>query len=133
MARHPRPPPGFTLLEVLVALIIFGIAFGVLAQIVQSGLRQSDTAAATTTAVLLARSQLARVGADVPLQTGTLEGETAEGFRWRTGILPAEIEPREDELVLYLVEVIVAWGPLEREQAISLTSLRLGALEPLEP
>lgn len=130
MAWRPEPPRGFTLLEVLVALIIFGIAFGVLAQIVQSGLRQSDTAAATTTAVLLARSQLARVGADVPLQPGALEGETAEGFRWRTVILPAEIAPREDELALYLVEVSVAWGPLEGEPAVTLASLRLGTPVP---
>ena len=32
---------GFTLLEILVALVIFALAFGVLAQIIQTGLRQS--------------------------------------------------------------------------------------------
>jgi general secretion pathway protein I len=131
MARpEPAGARGFTLLEVLVALIIFGIAFGVLAQVVQTGLRQSDVAATTTTAVLLARSQLARVGADVPLAPGALEGETEGGLRWHIGVLPAEIEPREDDLVLYLVEVTVAWGPIEQGQAITLTSLRLGYVEP---
>ena len=60
--RRPRAA-GFTLLEVLVALIIFALTFGVLAQIMQTGLRQSTTATASSTATLLARSQLARVGA----------------------------------------------------------------------
>ena len=124
------PSQGFTLLEVLVALIIFALTFGVLAQIFQSGFRQSASAEATATAVLLARSQLARVGGDLPVTTGEASGETGDGFRWHTGIRPAEIEPQAEDLALFLVEVTVAWGPPERERAITLSSLRLGALEP---
>ena len=43
--RHERgSTAGFTLLEILVALVIFALAFGVLAQIIQTGLRQSTGA-----------------------------------------------------------------------------------------
>jgi prepilin-type N-terminal cleavage/methylation domain-containing protein len=43
--RHERGGNhGFTLLEILVALVIFALAFGVLAQIIQTGLRQSTGA-----------------------------------------------------------------------------------------
>ena len=82
-ARRER---GFTLLEVLVALVIFALLFGVLAQIFQTGLRQSAVAEQASAATLLARSQLARVGVEVPLAEGELAGETEDGLRWRTAI-----------------------------------------------
>ena len=87
---------GFTLLEVLVALLIFALVFGVLAQIMQTGLRQSVGARALAAATLLARSELARVGIEVPLQVGRAEGETEDGMRWQTEIEAVE-GPDEDQ------------------------------------
>lgn len=120
--------PGFTLLEVLVALLIFGLAFGVLAQIFQTGLRQSATAERAATATMLARSQLARIGADWPLEIGEFEEDAGDGFRVRTTIEPAGVEVTDDELIALLVEVAVAWGPIESEQQVALTTLRLATL-----
>jgi general secretion pathway protein I len=122
--RRPRAA-GFTLLEVLVALIIFALTFGVLAQIMQTGLRQSTTATASSTATLLARSQLARVGVELPLEAGESAGETADGLRWRTLVELAEPPTEEQSFVPYLVEVTVAWGSGPAEQ-VTLTTLRLG-------
>ena len=123
-----RPPRGhgFTLLEVLVALLVFGLVFGVLAQIFQTGFRQSSTAEAVATATLLARSQMARVGADLPLEIGETEEEADGGFRVRTAIRPASFEQTELDLIPLLVQVTVAWGPIERERQVALTTLRLG-------
>jgi general secretion pathway protein I len=120
--------PGFTLLEVLIALVIFALAFGVLAQIFQTGLRQSATAEVTTAATLLARSQLARVGVELPLEAGELDGETEDGLRWQTVIQEAK-PPTEEGLASYLVEVTVTWGPGPAEQ-LTLTTLRIGSLPP---
>jgi general secretion pathway protein I len=120
---------GFTLLEVLVALVIFALVFGVLAQIFQTGLRQSTTATAASTATLLARSQLARVGVELPLVAGETEGETADGMRWRTVIQLSEPPSEQQSFAPYLVEVTVAWGDRPAEQ-VTLTTLRLGALPP---
>jgi general secretion pathway protein I len=117
---------GFTLLEVLVALLIFGLAFGVLAQIFQTGFRQSATAEQMTTATLLARSQLARIGVDLPLEIGEIEEDAGGGFRIRTRVEPAELEVAADEFVPLLVEVTVAWGSLADEAQVALTTLRLG-------
>jgi general secretion pathway protein I len=127
--REPGSPSqdrGFTLLEVLVALLIFGLAFGVLAQIFQTGLRQSATAEQAATATMLARSQLARIGSDWPLEIGEIEEDAGDGFRLRTTIEPAGLEVTEnDELIALLVEVAVAWGPIESERQVALTTLRL--------
>jgi prepilin-type N-terminal cleavage/methylation domain-containing protein len=126
---------GFTLVEVVVALLIFGLAFAVLARIVQTGVLQSARAKTMTTATLLARSQLARIGVDVPVAAGELEGDAGGGFRWRIVVRRAALEggqddPATDQLVLpHQVEVTIAWGEGTREQALTLTSLRLAAAE----
>ena len=117
---------GFTLLEVLVALMIFALAFGVLAQIMQTGLRQSSVARSTAAATQLARSELARVGVELPLEVGQAEGETEDGMRWHTEIELAEGPSEHQSLATYLVRVTVSWGPSAAEQ-LTLTTLRIGA------
>jgi general secretion pathway protein I len=124
-----RRTAGFTLLEILVALVIFALLFGVLAQIFQTGLRQSRVAEASAAATLLARSQLARVGIEVPLAAGDLEGESADGLRWRIAIEVAEPPADDRALVPDLVQVSVAWGGSPAEQ-VTLTTLRLGSPTP---
>lgn len=142
---------GFTLIEVVVALVIFALAFGILAQIIQTGFRQSTLADDTTTATLIARSQLARIGVDLPLQVGEREGDAGDDFRWRTAVQlvdvaspggdapPADDGPPLDEeaddggdegIALYEVAVTVAWGAAQDERSLTLTSLRLGPSEP---
>jgi general secretion pathway protein I len=123
--REHHSNSGFTLLEILVALVIFALAFGVLAQIMQTGLRQSTVARSLAGATLLARSELARVGIEVPLQVGAAEGESEDGMHWRTEIELVEGPHEEQSLVLYQVQVTVAWGASPAEQLV-LTTLRTG-------
>ena len=123
--RERRSNHGFTLLEILVALVIFALAFGVLAQIMQTGLRQSAVAQSSAAATLLAQSELARVGVEVPLQAGQAEGETEDGMRWHTAIELLEGPSEYQSLATYQVQVIVAWGPRLAEQ-LTLTTVRVG-------
>src|SRR5262245_4742075 len=137
MSRHHERASnhGFTLLEILVALVIFALAFGVVAQIIQTGLRQSGAARSITAATLLAQSELARVGVEVPLRAGPADGETETGMRWHTEVElieqpnePQPNEPQSDEqqsLATYQVQVTVSWGPNPAEQ-LTLTTLRTG-------
>ncbi len=135
-----RRRQGFTLIEVVVALLIFGLAFAVVARIIQTGVLQSGRAEAMTTATLLARSQLARIGADVPVAEGELDGDAGDGFHWQIVIRPAVLEgdrgdqtdgaDRQPKILPYQVEVTVAWGAGGPAEAVTLTSLRLAAAEP---
>jgi general secretion pathway protein I len=122
-----RRAQGFTLLEVLVALIVFALVFGILAQILRTGLRQSASAETTAAASLLARSQLARVGTELALEVGEVEGE-ADGMRWRTAIELAEAASEDTELATYQVQVTVAWGDDQAPQEVTLTTLRIGPM-----
>ena len=118
-------PTGFTLLEILVALVCFALVFAVLAQIMRTGLRQSASAETTTMASLVARSQLARVGAELPLEIGEIEGEV-DGMRWRTTIQLAEGPSEDVEISAYRVDVTVAWGDPENAREVTLTTLKIG-------
>jgi len=131
MPRHHerRGKNGFTLLEILVALVIFALAFGVLAQIMQTGLRQSAVARSISAATLLAQSELARVGAELPLRPGPAEGETQTGLRWRTDVELIDPPSEQQSLATYHVQVTVSWGPDPAEE-LTLTTLRTGL--PLE-
>ena len=132
---------GFTLIEVVVALLICGLAFAVMARIIQTGVLQSGRAEAMTTATLLARSQLARIDAEVPVAEGELDGDAGEGFHWQIVIRPAMLEgdsgdradgsDRQPKILPYRVEVTVAWGAGGPAEAVTLTSLRLAAAEPV--
>jgi general secretion pathway protein I len=116
--------PGFTLLEVLVALLVFGLMFGILAQIIRTGLRQTAAAEETAFASLLARSQLARVGVELPLEPGEVEGEV-DGMRWRTAIRLAEPPSQETAIGSYRIDVTIAWGEGDNQQ-LTITTLKLG-------
>jgi general secretion pathway protein I len=127
MRRHHErgEDNGFTLLEILVALVIFALAFAVLAQILQTGLRQSAVTRSLTAATLLARSELARVGVDVPLVVGRADGDTEDGMRWHTEVELVQGPSEHQSLATYQVQVTVAWGANPAEQ-LTLTTLRVG-------
>jgi general secretion pathway protein I len=126
MRRHRErgSDNGFTLLEILVALVIFALAFGVLAQIMQTGLRQSGVARSLAAATLLAQSELSRVGVEHPFQAGPVDGETEDGMRWHTDVELIEAPNEHQSLAAYRVQVTVTWGPSPADQ-LTLTTLRI--------
>lgn len=99
---------GFTLLEVLVALAIFAIAFGVIAGIFQTSLRQSETAESLLEATALAETQIARFGNDLPLAIGRLSGRSPEGLRWSAAVDLAAPALESSDLALYEITLDVA-------------------------
>lgn len=120
-----RRQQGFTLLEVLVALIIFAIAFGAIAGIFQTSLRQSTTAETLFAATALAEHQITRFGSELPLTVGQSSGISAEGFAWHADVnLAAPIEENSG-VALYQVTIDVSSGD-DGPSHITLRTLRLG-------
>jgi general secretion pathway protein I len=105
----PNATRGFTLLEVLVALIIFALAFGAIASIFQTALRQAATASSKMDALALAEQQLARFGVEIPIAPGERQGriETSNGspLFWRSRIDLAE--PVDDGVSIALYHIIL--------------------------
>jgi prepilin-type N-terminal cleavage/methylation domain-containing protein len=80
---------GFTLAEVLVALAVLALSWGLLLQQMGHGLRRTDVAGRAGEATALAQSLLARVGADLPLRLGTRQARVC--VDWLTG--SAQLKP----------------------------------------
>jgi general secretion pathway protein I len=116
IAPTPRTgDTGFTLLEVLVALVVLATTFVAVLQLFGGGLRLVRAAGDHSDAALVASARLADLESG-PLREGTTEG--ADGpYRWtrritlEPGLLPVEIDtPETARIRLARVSVEVRWG-----------------------
>ncbi len=119
---------GFTLLEVLVALTILGLAIVALMQLSSQGLRLLGLADDYQQAVHVA-DQVAR--ATEGLREGVEAGQEGR-FQWERRVtlvpVPEELTPGAGpKLHLYALSVAVRWG---RDRALELASLRAVAESP---
>jgi|SRR5271163_4031725 len=128
---------GFTLIEVLVALAIVGLAMAATAGVFSNGLLGHETASGAEAALALAEERLAVVGGASVLQPGAQKGVFADRFAWQTTISPYEdagdgkqLDPPKDPLRLYRVAVTIAWRDGHRARELSLSTLRLGSAPP---
>jgi general secretion pathway protein I len=133
MTIRANPRAGFTLLEILVAFAILGLAAAAIAQIFGVGVIKVARSENQRLAALAARSVLASVGADIPLEPGRQSGEMPGGIRWSLSITPygddqsnapADASARP-VTVPYLVTVDTAAGSPASPSTAELVSLRL--------
>jgi general secretion pathway protein I len=133
MFAEPRGGAGFTLLEVVVALVIAGLALVGLFQAGGTGLFAVDTAARAEEATERAQSHLAAVGRDAALTAGQFTDDDGGGYRWRLDVHPVATRqsPGPDGLsttttTLYAVAVRISWGEAGHKRSVVLKTLRLG-------
>lgn len=119
---------GFTLLEVIIALAILGVAFALAMQLLATGVRSAKAAEDYTQAVILARQKIAEIAAMSSLEGLADGGEVGGGFRWLSEIQPL---PQEEELPaqLYRVWVRVIWPGRRGEKSLDLYTLRMAVDE----
>ena len=124
---RPMRSRGFTLIEVLVAFAILALVLGVVFRTLSTGLSHERVAKAATVRVLEARSILDRLGVDVALEEGMIEGELTTGEPWTLTVSLAE--PSEEsgavpagEINAYVAELQVdgADGRMLRLQTLKL-------------
>ena len=114
---------GFTLIEVLVALAILGLSFAVLFRAMSTGLRNEQAAESATTRVLAGRSVLERVGVEIPLEPGTLEGTLAHGGSWVLTLTPLHRDAASMTASLFRAELTVTG---DDGGLLHLTTIKLG-------
>jgi general secretion pathway protein I len=133
MSADLRRSGGFTLLEVVVALAIAGLALVGLFQAGSTGLFAADTAARAEEAVERAQSHLAAAGRNAALSAGEFTDDDGGGYRWRLSVQPVTTRqmPGSDgvsttNVTLYAVQVEISWRDAGHERAVVLKTLRLG-------
>jgi general secretion pathway protein I len=132
-AERAPADAGFTLLEVVVALAIAGLALVGLFQAGTGGLFAVDTAARAEEALQRAQSHLAAVGRDAALIEGDSRGDDGGGYRWRLRIQPVAQRQglgadgvTSQTTSLFDVAVAISWRVRGHERAVVLRTLRLG-------
>lgn len=133
-----RAGAGFTLLEVIVALAIAGLAFAALFRAGGTGLFAVDTAGRVEEAVARAQSHLAAIGRDAALLPTDASGDDGDGYRWSLHVRPlAERLSQEQQgagrramTTLYEVEVGISWTDGGRPRSVTLRSERVDTTTP---
>ena len=122
---------GFTLLEIVVAVAIAGLALVTLFEAASGGVLAVDGAGRREEAIERAQSHLAAFRTTNPLASGDLEGDDGGGYRWRLRAHPvlawraAGNAPVAAAMTLYDVEVTISWRSAGRERSVSLATRRI--------
>lgn len=138
MTRHPQAQKsgGFTLLEVLLAFVIFSISFAVVLQILSGSIRNTARSKQYTEVALIGQSIMDTVGLDIPLESGTQASGESGDYTWQMEIfdyVPAETtDYGSDAMVLaeltgiqlLQVELFVSWGDPADERSRRFTTVK---------
>lgn len=122
---RPGKIGGFTLLELLLAFVVFALSFATVMEILSGSMRNTVRAREYTEAALTAQSVMDQLGLEIPLEAGvSLSGESGD-YRWAidlyeyqdTGENPYSVELAElTDIDLLQVDLEVSWGEPPREQ-----------------
>ncbi len=128
-----RSERGFTLLEVLLAFVIFALSFATVLEILAGSVRSTTRARDYTEAALLAQSLMDMVGVEIPVEDGLVNGEAHGGYRWQLTLSPYEPQSQEDRYLelaelsgalLYWVDLDIAWDDGRRNQQAHFSTVR---------
>ncbi|MGQ9694643.1 MAG: type IV pilus modification PilV family protein [Thermodesulfobacteriota bacterium] len=127
--RRPSNSLGFTLIEVVIALGLMGIAIIILIELFSGALRLGKTANEYTQATAWARMKLEEVILQPKLQEGLEEGELPEKYRWQLEVKKTEIlrERYGDipvPLELYQIKLKVNWKSGLKERNLVLETYK---------
>jgi type II secretion system protein I len=126
MKRQPFSQTGFTLLEVLVALVIMGTAVVIVLQLFSSGLRSIHASEEMAFASLQADTKMAEILEDPALDEKIWNEVTESGYRFDM-IVAETLKERTENLTVKMLEVdlTVRWMTGARERALTVRTLKV--------
>jgi len=121
----PARGRGFTLLELLLAFVVFALSFATVLEILSGSMRNTVRARHYTEAALTAQSLMDQVGLGIPLEAGFYaDGEEGE-YKWEINVQEYVIAGENERSVelagmtgiaLLQVDLAISWGEPPREQ-----------------
>jgi general secretion pathway protein I len=124
---------GFTLLELLLAFMVFALSFATVLEILSGSMRNTVRARQYTEAALTAQSVMDQVGLEIPLEAGTSMAGEAGDYRWEIELfeyVESEENPQSVELAeltnieLLQVDLQVSWGQPPRDQTSRFSTVK---------
>lgn len=132
---------GFTLLELLLAFVVFALSFATVLEILSGSMRNTVRARHYSEAALTAQSLMDQVGLEIPLQAGYfVNGESGE-YEWEitiqnyTGDAENAHSVELSELTgitLLEVDLAISWGQPPREQTRYFSTIKAVLSQPGE-
>lgn len=126
-----RRQGGFTLMETIVALVVFSSIFVALYQAISRGSRSIRHANRDAAATTLAFSRLASAGIETALKDGQEYSGEEDRFFWRMSVrrlgAPDEV-PSQTKAAVFVVVVEVNWrdGASQSARSLRFKTLKLG-------
>ena len=122
---------GFTLLEVMLAFVIFALSFATVLEIMAGSMRSVRRASDDTQVALFAQSIMEQVGIEIPLEEGGFSGVGMDRFEWQLDIYPYDSgDDYTQELAelsgveLYQVALDIDWETGRRERTTHFSTMR---------
>jgi general secretion pathway protein I len=129
-----RAASGFTLLEVMLAFVIFAISFATVLEIMGGSMRSVSRANDDTEVALLAQSVMDLVGTEIPIEEGQFDGTSMERYNWRLDIFPYDASGERDlatpELLelsgieLYWIDLEITWQSGRRDRNMHFSTIK---------
>lgn len=134
LIRSRQRSRGFTLLEVMLAFVIFALSFATVLEIMAGSMRSVGRASDDTEVALFAQSLMDLVGTEIPIEEGEYSGTGMDRYQWEMDIsLYASGDQTGDEemstqeladlsgIELYRVDLYLDWetGRRQREEHFS--------------
>jgi general secretion pathway protein I len=128
----PARQHGFSLLEVIAAILLLALTFAALMQVAGGAVGLTRRAAAHDEAAMWARSKLDGAFVLEAPRPGVSEGRFGDGYRWRLQVTPwtAPGVASNGMLRLYRLDLDVMWGSATRPQHAHFSTLRTAVVVP---
>jgi len=81
-----RCSAGFTLLEVMLAFVIFALSFATVLEIMAASMHGVGRAKDDTEVALLAQTLMDQVGIEIPVEEAEYSGTNMDRYRWKMGV-----------------------------------------------
>jgi len=128
-----RGSGGFTLLEVMLAFVIFALSFATVLEIMAGSMRSVRRASDDTQVALFAQSIMDLVGTEIPIEEGQFNGNGMDRYDWRLGIYlyaQSDEDLRTQELAelsgieLYQIELDIDWQTGRRDRSLHFSTIK---------
>jgi general secretion pathway protein I len=131
--QHRKTSKGFTLLEVMLAFVIFALSFATILEIMAGSMRGVRRASEDTEVALLAQSIMDRVGTEIPIEAGEFSGTGMDRYDWRLSVYLYESGDEDagtQELAemsgvdLYRVDLDIDWQSGRHRRDLHFSTIR---------
>lgn len=117
---------GFTLIEVLVAIMVLSISMTIIFQLFSGAIRARDTADDYVKAMFAAKSKMEEILLAPGLSDGISFGELENGMRWEAVFEHRVAEDGKPPLIdTFKITLRVFWKEGEREKQVSLHTIQI--------